>query len=112
MDVLNNTKIVFHEGCASFCGYSAEVPRNAEVLLSGYNENAEPVEYKLKGWTARIAQHEYDHLSGKMFTDIMDSKTLKCNTWEAVNFYAGKLHIPFYPKKLPQKLFSRMFPKK
>lgn len=98
LKVLNYNQRVFHEGCASVCGYTAEVPRYEEVLLSGYNEKAEPVEYKLKGWTARIAQHEYDHLNGKLFTDIMDKSTLTCSVWPAVNFYGGKLSIPFHPK--------------
>lgn len=90
---------MFHEGCASVCGYTAEVPRYEEVLLTGYNEKADAVELKLKGWTARIAQHEVDHLNGKVFIDIMNRKSFTCSTWEAINAYGGKLYIPFYPKK-------------
>lgn len=97
--VIDYNKKIFAEGCASVCGYMAEVARFTEVELTGHNENAEPVNLRLKGWTARIAQHETDHLKGQIFTDIMDRKTFACSTWEAINFYGGKLHIPFYPKK-------------
>lgn len=99
LKVTNYNKKTFVEGCASVCGYTAEVARYCEVLLSGYNENGEAIEVKLKGWNARIAQHEMDHINGTVFTDIMDRKTFNCSTWQAVNAYGGKLHIPFYPKK-------------
>lgn len=74
-------------------------------MLSGLNENGDAIEMHLKGWTARIAQHELDHLNGQMFVDIMEKKSLSCATWEAVNFHGGQLHIPFYP---PKKLFRKV----
>ena len=100
--VINAEQKVFFEGCASVCGYSAEVARSAEVQLTGFNENAEPVDLHLKGWTARIAQHEVDHLNGTIYTDIMDRKTFICSVWSIVNSSGGKTNIPFYPPKSEQ----------
>lgn len=97
--VINYNQKVFSEGCGSVCGYTANVARYTEVQLTGHNEKAEPVALHLKGWTARIAQHEVDHLKGTMFTDLMDKKSLACAVWPAINFYGGKLEIPFYPKR-------------
>ena len=33
----------------------------------GINRQGKPVKIKLKGWLARIFQHETDHLNGKLF---------------------------------------------
>lgn len=97
--VKNFNKIKFPEGCASVCGYIGNVSRYEEVLLSGLNEYGEAKELHLKGWNARIAQHEVDHLNGQIFVDIMEYKSLTCVTWDAVNRNSGQLSIPFYPTK-------------
>lgn len=97
--VKNYEKKVFPEGCASICGYTGDVARYYEISLSGYNEKGTHFELPLKGWNARIAQHEMDHLNGQLYTDIMDRKTFTCSSWEAVNFHNGQLDIPFYPRK-------------
>lgn len=100
--VTNYQKKVFPEGCASICGYNGDVPRYQEILLSGFDENGNPFEMALKGWNARIAQHELDHLNGQLYVDIMKSKSFTCTTWEEVNKHEGQMFIPFYPK---EKLF-------
>lgn len=97
--MLNYDKKVFPEGCASICGYTGNVARFSEILLSGFNENGTKFEKHLKGWNARIAQHEMDHLNGQVYTDIMDRKSFGCNVWDEVNKSNGQLYIPFYPKK-------------
>lgn len=96
---------MFPEGCASICGYVGDVKRYEEVLLSGFNEKGFAVEMHLKGWSARIAQHEVDHLNGQVFVDVMEKKSLSCAAWQAVNVNGGQLHIPYYPpkKRLPIK---------
>ena len=38
------------------------VPRYKKVKISGLDENSEPVEWTVSGWTARVVQHEFDHL--------------------------------------------------
>ena len=52
------------------------VPRYKKVRLSALNEKGDPVDWTVEGWSARIAQHEYDHLQGKMFIDRADLETL------------------------------------
>lgn len=50
---------------------------------------------RVQGWTARIIQHEMDHLNGKLYTDIMDQKSLACTCWYEVNKYNGNIELPF-----------------
>lgn len=92
----NFEKVTFREGCGSVNGFSAEVPRYRSVDLSGFNENGEAIEHELVGWSARIAQHEIDHLDGKLCTDKMDPKSLIFTNWENVNRLGGRIKLPFY----------------
>lgn len=67
-------------------------------FVPGYNEQGETSTKTFKDWAARIAQHEMDHLDGKLYTDIMDRKSLECTCWEEVNLSEGKVAIPFSPE--------------
>jgi peptide deformylase len=58
------------EGCLSVPGYNGEVERHLAVTVKGQNRHGQPVTLKLKDWTARIFQHEIDHLNGILFTDL------------------------------------------
>jgi peptide deformylase len=58
------------EGCLSVPGYNGEVERHLAVTVKGQNRYGQPVTLKLKDWTARIFQHEIDHLNGILFTDL------------------------------------------
>lgn len=57
------------EGCLSIPGYLGEVERFEAVTVKGQNRRGQPITLKLKDWTARIFQHEIDHLNGVLFTD-------------------------------------------
>jgi peptide deformylase len=57
------------EGCLSIQGVTVPVIRSTAVRLEGVDERGEPVAYDLEGMAARIAQHEYDHLDGKLMLD-------------------------------------------
>lgn len=58
------------EGCLSIPGLHGEVERHLAVTVKGQNRRGQPLTLKLKGWTARIFQHEIDHLNGVLFTDL------------------------------------------
>ncbi|XP_059052919.1 peptide deformylase, mitochondrial-like isoform X1 [Achroia grisella] len=98
LKVIDYTKVVHSEGCESVQGYLAEVPRYREVEVTGYNSEGEITSKIFKDWPARIAQHEIDHLDGKLYIDRMDRKTFSCTCWEEVNLSKGKLVIPFHPE--------------
>src|SRR5262245_2559964 len=57
------------EGCLSIQGITVPVDRVTLVRLEGRDENGEQVAYDLDGMAARIAQHEFDHLDGKLMVD-------------------------------------------
>ncbi len=57
------------EGCLSIPGLYGEVSRAKKVSLSALNRQGEEIMVEAEGLTARILQHEMDHLNGVLFTD-------------------------------------------
>jgi peptide deformylase len=57
------------EGCLSIPGLMGEVERAQEIVVEAQDRHGKPMKLNLFGWTARIFQHEIDHLKGILFTD-------------------------------------------
>ncbi|WP_422136146.1 peptide deformylase [Endozoicomonas sp. ALD040] len=64
------------EGCLSVPGMRAWIERPESITVVGYNEHGERHESNLSGFTARIMQHELDHLNGKLFPVRVEDKSL------------------------------------
>ncbi len=62
---------VFFEGCLSIPNYWGEVVRPTTLKVSYTNRDGARVTASLKGLDAHIFQHEYDHLQGKLFMDMV-----------------------------------------
>jgi len=62
-------QVSFYEGCLSVPGWQAVTPRWRTVRLTATDEQGNPVDEVLTGWPARIAQHETDHLAGRLYVD-------------------------------------------
>lgn len=59
----------FNEGCLSIPDIREDVGRNSDITISYYDANWKQHTEKYTGLAARIIQHEYDHIEGKLFTD-------------------------------------------
>lgn len=59
------------EGCLSFPGLSAAVPRSPSVQVSALGLDGRPLALMATGFLARAIQHEVDHLNGVLFIDRM-----------------------------------------
>lgn len=59
----------FNEGCLSIPDIREDVYRKRVIKISYYDEDWKHHEETFKGMAARIIQHEYDHIEGKLFTD-------------------------------------------
>jgi len=59
----------FNEGCLSIPEIREDVYRQPVIRISYYDEDWKHHEETFKGMAARIIQHEYDHIEGKLFTD-------------------------------------------
>jgi peptide deformylase len=68
--------VIFAEGCLSIPGFTADVPRYRKIEVEGFTRDGVSKLWRLKGWPARIFQHEIDHLDGRLFVDTMQPRTL------------------------------------
>jgi len=68
VDISDNMNTM-EEGCLSIPDVFARVVRPAEIVVSYQNELGEEEKQSLDGLTARVFQHELDHLDGILFID-------------------------------------------
>jgi len=73
------------EGCLSIPGYVGEVSRAEKIRVRAQDRFGRKLRLRLTGWTARIFQHEIDHLNGILYIDKL---TAKENFWTEEEFQA------------------------
>jgi peptide deformylase len=61
------------EGCLSIPDIRGRVPRSRQISVRAYDRRGKRIELKAAGFTARVIQHETDHLDGVLFFDRMKS---------------------------------------
>jgi peptide deformylase len=61
------------EGCLSVPGIRGLVPRYQAIEIEYTDRNGNLQKQELTDFVARIFQHEYDHLEGKVFLDRVES---------------------------------------
>lgn len=66
------------EGCLSIPGYVGEVERYESIRVRAQDRHGKKIRLKLDDWTARIFQHEIDHLNGVLYPDRL---TAPENIW-------------------------------
>ncbi|MFV2070373.1 MAG: peptide deformylase [Pirellulales bacterium] len=57
------------EGCLSIPGVHGQVKRAACIRVTAYDLSGKQVDTELSGLSARVVQHETDHLDGVLFID-------------------------------------------
>ena len=90
----------FYEGCLSIPDINEEVMRAPNVVLNYLDENFDEHEVELTGLAARVVQHEYDHLEGKLFLDKLGAlkKTMLKGKLDAIS--KGQVRVS-YKMKFP-----------
>ncbi len=73
------------EGCLSIPGYLGEVERYESIRVRAQDRHGKKIKLRLNGWTARIFQHEIDHLNGVLYIDRLTDQD---NFWTEEEFEA------------------------
>lgn len=73
------------EGCLSIPGYVGEVTRHESIRVRAQDRYGKKMRLRLNGWTARIFQHEIDHLDGVLYIDKLTDPE---NFWTDEEFHA------------------------
>ncbi|MDM1296131.1 peptide deformylase [Sphingobacterium sp. N143] len=99
-------KWAFSEGCLSIPDINEDVLRHKNIRINYLDEHFEEHEVDLTGLAARVVQHEYDHIEGKLFTDKLSTlkKTMLRSKLDAIS--KGNIRVG-YKMKFPQQKKKR-----
>ena len=95
------------EGCLSIPNIHEDVIREDKIRIWYQDENFNEFEEEYDGFNARIIQHEYDHLMGKLFIDRISplkKKLLKRKLNDIIN---GTVEVD-YPMRFYTKSKARV----
>lgn len=79
------------EGCLSLPGIYGPVKRPESVVVTSFDLDGNERVERLDGLFARVAQHEVDHLDGRMFFDRMTDTALM-TVREALDDFEAEFH--------------------
>lgn len=81
---------LFEEGCLSIPGIRADVNRKSTITIKYFDENWDEHTETFDGMKARVIQHEYDHIEGKLFTDYLTPFKKRLIKGKLANISKGK----------------------
>jgi len=82
-------RVSFYEGCLSVPGLTGVVARHRAVRVEALDEHGQPVDRVFSGWAARIVQHEVDHLGGRLYLDLVETRSLS-TSGKYAELWAGR----------------------
>lgn len=92
-------KEYFNEGCLSIPDIHEDVLRTEGIVMRWYDENWQLHEEEIHGMFARVAQHEYDHLEGKVFTDHLSTLRKTMLKRKLNDVISGKVRTSYRMKR-------------
>ena len=90
--------ILMDEGCLSLPGIHEKVPRAERVRVQYVDENFVEHDEWVDGFLARVLQHEFDHLEGKVFTDRISPLRRQMNQGKFNALLSGKVRCDYKVK--------------
>jgi len=78
------------EGCLSVPGLRGKVPRALVLDVTALDREGNPIGWRAEGFSARIVQHEVDHMDGKVYLDRMDDLLTLTHLEEFARYWARK----------------------
>ena len=88
-------KVLMDEGCLSIPGLREDVLRYSRIRMKYLDLNMEEHDEVFEGFTARVLQHEYDHLDGIMFVDYCSPFKKRLLKGKLVDISKGKTNTSY-----------------
>ena len=91
----------YNEGCLSIPKIREDVMRPEAITLKYLDENFESHIKTFHGITARVIQHEYDHIEGKLFIDYLTPLKRKLMKGKLNDITKGNINVDYrmlFPK--------------
>jgi peptide deformylase len=85
----------YEEGCLSIPNIREKIMRKQRVRMSYFDETWNKREMEFDGLQARIIQHEYDHIEGKMFVDYLTPLRKRLLKGKLVDITKGKVDTEY-----------------
>lgn len=85
----------FNEGCLSIPDIREDVFRQPEITIEYQDENFKKHTETYTGIAARIIQHEYDHIEGVLFTDLLSPLKKRLIKSKLKNISQGKIKVDY-----------------
>lgn len=93
---------IFNEGCLSIPKIREDVLRKPKIHIQYFDENFNFFDETYEGLTARVIQHEFDHIEGKLFTDRISPLRRRLLKGKLMDISKGKVKIG-YKMRFPNK---------
>lgn len=103
LEVLEGEEVTRSEGCLSLPGLSENVKRTENIRLKWVDENFVEHNEVFTGFLARIIQHEYDHLEGKVYIDHISPIRKQLIRSKLNNIVAGKTRCDYPVRYAPRR---------
>jgi peptide deformylase len=97
----NGKEWSYNEGCLSIPKIREDITRPEEVTIEYQDEEFKQHKETFSGITARIIQHEYDHIEGKLFIDYLRPLKRKLLKGKLDDISKGKIKVDYkmvFPK--------------
>lgn len=91
-----------NEGCLSLPGISEEVKRTEGIRLRWTDEAGQAHDEVIRGFLARIVQHECDHLEGKVFIDHISAIRRQLIRRRLNDIVTGKAEVDYAARFAPR----------
>ena len=89
---------LFEEGCLSLPGIHENVARPLKIRMRYLDEKFVEHDEEFEGYPARVIQHEYDHIEGKVFTDHLSPLRRNLLKGKILNLAKGKYKCAYKTK--------------
>ena len=86
------------EGCLSLPGIHEKVTRPSRIHVKYLDENFVEHDEWVDGYLARVMQHEFDHLEGKVFSDRISPLRRQMNKGKFNALLSGKVRCDYKVK--------------
>jgi peptide deformylase len=85
----------YNEGCLSIPKIREDIFRPETITLEYMDEKFQPHTQTFNGLTARVIQHEYDHIEGKLFIDYLPPLKKKLMKGKLTDISKGKVEVDY-----------------
>ncbi|TCO89751.1 peptide deformylase [Bacteroides heparinolyticus] len=95
---VSGEEVSMDEGCLSLPGVHEPVKRANRIRVKYLDENLVEHDEVIEGYLARVMQHEFDHLDGKMFIDHLSPLRKQMIKGKLNAILKGKAHCTYKVK--------------